>query len=64
MPERPVIRVMPPRPVTANTPEERVALQHLRGDCHDGTVCPICKAWVNGRTFGAREAVREIAEGR
>jgi hypothetical protein len=57
--DRPIIRVMPPRPLVAGTPEERAAVHHLRGDCHDSGVCPVCQAYVSGR----REALRQIAEG-
>lgn len=57
--ERPIIRVMPPRPLTTASNEERAALHHLRGDCHDSGICPVCKAYVSGR----REALRQVAEG-
>ena len=32
------------RVITADTPAEVAAIGHLRGWCHDGSVCPICKA--------------------
>lgn len=32
---------------TAVTPEEMAAIGHLRGDCHDGSVCPLCRADVH-----------------
>jgi hypothetical protein len=32
------------RVIIAGTPEEHAAIGHLRGWCHNGTVCPICEA--------------------
>jgi len=53
--ERPVVRQQDPR--------EQLALSHLRGECHDGTSCPICSEFRSGVQHGHDMAIRKIAEG-
>lgn len=36
---------------------------HLRGDCHDSSICPICQAEQSGITLGKRMATDAIACG-
>lgn len=45
------------------TADEKVALAHLRGHCHDGAICPICRAFEQGRVYGAQEAITQVAAG-
>lgn len=52
-----------PLAVTAHSTEERTALAHLRGECHNSDDCPVCDAFADGVHYGRHRAIHQVACG-